>query len=178
MDMESFDKDDGALFKKKLPSDVWLSMMKYLTAMIGKKPNRAGVPYQIDFYSFKSGRIRFKWTTKKTWEQVWPYFKKGSYNGTACQANGVFEYRYATNDCKGGPFSPAIRPGTSPPMSFFAKTIEELENVIDSGWKYGSTYKLGVRKIVISNGYLKPPAACEMASSGPKACYKHVSFPE
>ncbi|KAL4432395.1 hypothetical protein ABPG77_001694 [Micractinium sp. CCAP 211/92] len=181
MDIYLIDRKTKATFNGDLPQAVTENLQLKLGSVIAKKPNLAKTAVQVDFYSYKpdkSGRIRFKWTSKKKWDAVSAYFNSGVYNAT-CVNNGVFDYAPAVGKaCKGGPFGNATTTSgfSLTPVSMLVDTARQLEYEIRMGFyeTYLSSTDLQVKSILVSNGYASRP--CDDKTSGIGGCYKFVSW--
>ncbi|KAL4440596.1 hypothetical protein ABPG75_003597 [Micractinium tetrahymenae] len=187
---------NGPIYNGTIPLQTQFELSKVLSEMIGKKPSPGNSPFQVNFYSYKSasdGRIRFKWTTKKTWDQagVKIFFTKGVYNTTCVVGTTLSDWSGGQKDCASGPFNTITKfPNQGifwflqPTVSYYRNTLDIIENTIleTSDPSGDEPIPLKVKSITISNGYITlptpPPAKppCNIASSGIDACVKTAVF--
>ncbi|KAL4432554.1 hypothetical protein ABPG77_000491 [Micractinium sp. CCAP 211/92] len=191
MDIFLYDDINKRYYTGTFPFSVQKKLSAYITWLIAKKPTMAGTaprnrggPFdevQVNYYSYKgadkNGRLRFKWTSKKPYEQVSKYFQTGSYNAT-CDNKGIFDFEGAKN-CTQGPFSSAIWKNAfwqvlSPTMSYYKNALTDMQKIIQKGIDDEDTVQLTIKNIEVWNGYGTKPNC--VAGSGVNACKRLIRF--
>ncbi|KAL4420304.1 hypothetical protein ABPG77_001394 [Micractinium sp. CCAP 211/92] len=151
-----------------MPIAAQQGIARYLTNLIQKKPSPGGSPYAVDFYSYKNGRLRYYWTTKKVWEDVRSFFYTGEYNATSKLDKGPFNPKYYVGFW--------ARYYKLPSGSNLFENLANLENqLIEAVDPAGSVY-FQIQSVTLNNGYLPvkdaqgKPTGC--SGSGINACIK------
>ncbi|KAL4436860.1 hypothetical protein ABPG75_003999 [Micractinium tetrahymenae] len=170
IDIFLYDDNNKRFYTGTFPFSVQKKLGAYLTWLLAKKPTLAGstpknqdgpfIEVQVNYYSYKgadkNGRLRFKFTTKKTYEQVSKYLQTGSYN-TTCDNKGTFDFEGAKN-CTQGHFSSAIWKNAfwqvlMPTMSYYKNALTDMEAIIQKGLDEQDTIQLSIKNIEVWNGY-------------------------